>query len=240
MTSRRKLVAVTGMRSDRADGLRRRGVTASEKVLECVWRAGAEPVIVPPLVGRDQAVNLAAYDAVVLPGGGDVDPSLYGQDRDQRTELTDLVHDRLDIAVARQCVESGTPLLAICRGMQLVNVALGGDLVQDLPPSDVPHRDGMHPVALEPWSVTRRVMGHDHVTVSSYHHQAVGRIGAGLVVAGRAPDGCVEVLEHQTARVLAVQWHPEDDAHQVAHEQALFEGVLMDSHIWNATAGARR
>lgn len=234
----RPLVAVAGMRSEHATGLRRRAVTASEKVLECVWRSGAEPVVLAPLDGRD-SVNLAPYAAVVLPGGGDVDPALYGAEPHPLTEVTDAVHDRADVAVAHEALRIGTPLLAICRGMQVLNVALGGDLVQDLPLTDVPHRVGMHDVLLAPGSGVRRVMGAHEVQVSSYHHQAVDRIGAGLVVTGRAPDGCVEVLEHETAPVLAVQWHPEDDAHEVAYEQALFDALLAPG-LWHATSEAVR
>lgn len=226
MTGRRKLIAVTGMRSEHADGLRRRAVTASEKVLESIWRSGAEPVILAPLTGRDE-VDLSSYGGVVLPGGGDMDPSLYGQDPHPATERTDLVHDRMDIAVAHECVRTGLPLLAICRGMQVVNVALGGTLMQDLPASDVPHREGFHAVALEPSSGLRAVIDSDEVSVSSYHHQAVAELGSGLIVTGRAADGCIEALEHVSSPLLAVQWHPEDDAHETAYEQAIFDALLV-------------
>lgn len=233
----RRLVAITGMPSDRVDGLRRRGVAASEKVLECVWRAGAEPVILPPLAGRD-SVDLTPYDAVVLPGGGDVDPLLYGQAPISTSEKTDVVHDRMDVTVARACVQAHKPLLAICRGMQVLNVALGGDLIQDVPESDVGHLDDFHTVYLGSDSSIRRVMGRDQVHVSSYHHQAVGRLGAGLAPAGRAADGCVEVLEHESAPILAVQWHPEDDADQTPYEQALFDALLTPDY-WHTKVGVR-
>lgn len=225
------------MRSERADGLRRSAVTASEKILECVWRAGGEPVILPPLEGRDTP-NLAPYDGVVLPGGGDVDPTFYGQRPAASTEKTDVIHDQMDMRVARACIEANKPLLAICRGMQVLNVALGGDLIQEVTASEVPHRDGFHTVLLGSTSCVRKVMGRDQVNVSSYHHQAVGCLGTGLKATGRAADGCIEVIEHDVAPVLAVQWHPEDDAHETPYEQALFDALLTPKY-WNAKAGVR-
>lgn len=232
----RPLVGVAGLRAETITGLRRPGIGASERVLESVYRAGAEPVVLPPIATLDH-YNLDSYAAVVLPGGADVDPSWYGEERGETTEDADLVHDRCDLTLARDCIERRKPLLAICRGMQVLNIACRGTLRQDLTESGVPHRSGMHPVELEPSSAVARAMGHTDVVVSSYHHQSVDRVGDDLVVTGRAADGCVETLEHRVAPVLAVQWHPEDDAHEQPYEQALFD-ALLTPQTWYETAGA--
>lgn len=234
----RPLVGVAGLRARVVTGLRRPGIGASERVLESVFRAGAEPVVLPPIASLDH-YNLRPYAAVVLPGGADVDPSWYGQERADGTEQADLVHDRCDLTLARDCIAARMPLLAICRGMQVLNVAAGGTLRQDIDEGEVPHRNGMHAVSLESGSAVARAMGSEQVTVSSYHHQAIDRIGDGLRVTGRSDDGCVETLEHDTAPVLAVQWHPEDDAHEQPYEQALFDAVL-DPQTWYEKAGVPR
>jgi putative glutamine amidotransferase len=218
----RPLIAVTGMPSPQVKGLRRRGVVASEKVLEAVFRAGGDPVILPP-AGHPVGPLLSRFDGVLLPGGADVDPRRYGGSlRGSSTYTAEDVQDVFDLAVARHAVEHAMPLFAICRGMQILNVALGGDLIQDLEATCVPHRDGYHRVDLDADGRTAAAMGSRGVVVSSYHHQAIRRLGTGLTVTGRAIDGVIEVVEHATAPVLAVQWHPEDNADLVAEQQALF------------------
>lgn len=218
----RPLIAVTGMPSSQVKGLRRRGVAASEKVLEAVFRAGGDPVVLPP-ASHPVGPLLARFDGVLLPGGADVDPRRYGGSRRGLSTYTaEDIQDVFDLAVARHAVAEHIPLFAICRGMQVLNIALGGDLIQDLAETCVPHRDGYHKVSLTPGSRTAKVMGGDEVVVSSYHHQAIRRLGAGLTVTGRAIDDVVEAVEHDTAPVLAVQWHPEDNADLVAEQQALF------------------
>ncbi|MBE8515953.1 gamma-glutamyl-gamma-aminobutyrate hydrolase family protein [Amycolatopsis sp. H6(2020)] len=222
----RPLIGVTGMPAPRVDGLRRRGVAASEKVLEAVFRAGGDPVVLPPSP-TSVGFLLGRLDGVVLPGGADVHPGAYGGHEAHPALLpAERAQDEYEIAVARRAVLAGVPLLAICRGMQVLNVALGGDLVSDIDERDVPHRDGFHDVALDAGCRVAKAMGDTTVTVSSYHHQAVGRLGAGLTVTGRASDGVVEVIEHATAPVLAVQWHPEDNAETATEQQALF-----DAHV---------
>lgn len=218
----RPLIGVTGMPSPQVKGLRRRGVAASEKVLEAVFRAGGDPVVLPP-ASYPVGPLLARFDGVLLPGGADVGPRRYGgYRRGFSTDPAEDIQDVFDLAVARHAVTAGTPLLAICRGLQILNIALGGDLIQDLEPTCVPHRDGYHKVTLDKGSRTARIMGSDEVVVSSYHHQAIRRPGTGLTVTGRAADGVIEAVEHATAPVLAVQWHPEDDADMAAEQQALF------------------
>ncbi|NIJ04453.1 gamma-glutamyl-gamma-aminobutyrate hydrolase family protein [Frigoribacterium faeni] len=160
--------------------------------------------------------RLAAADAVVVTGGEDVDPSFYGGDADDpHLGQTFPAADRAQVALVRQAVAGNTPLVGICRGMQLVNVALGGDLVQHLHEGghvgDDP-ADSMvdHRVAVEPDSRLARALGATELDVRSSHHQAVGRVGTGLRVVARADDGTVEAVEHEEAPVWCVQWHPED------------------------------
>jgi putative glutamine amidotransferase len=157
-------------------------------------------------------------DAVVIVGGEDIAPRFYGgsggyphESRHRETA------DAAQLALVHRAIERGLPLLGICRGLQIVNVALGGTLIQDLGESDhvrrgvpIPAVLTTHPVLLEPDSRVGELLGGPVVAVRSAHHQAVAVVGAGLRVTGRAPDGHVEAIEHETAPILAVQWHPED------------------------------
>lgn len=222
----RPLIGVAGMRSPSVTGLRRSGSVAAEQVLECVYRAGGEPVIVYHGDPAELPARLRVFDAVVLPGGNDLDPACYGASPHPETSNVDPLQDRADIAVTSGCVAAGIPLLAICRGMQVLNVACGGTLVQHLEPSDTDHLDAFHDVELTEGSLVAGVMGATSVSVSSYHHQAVNRRGPRLTVTGRAADGCIEALEHDSAPVLAVQWHPEDNAADARPQQALFDWVV--------------
>ncbi|MDI9951367.1 MULTISPECIES: gamma-glutamyl-gamma-aminobutyrate hydrolase family protein [Rhodococcus] len=228
----RPLIAVPGIRSASIAGLRRSGTVAADKILEAIFRAGGDPVIVPP--GPGITHRLAPFDGVVLPGGADLDPATYGAERDPRTEASDPVQDEFDLTTARAVIELELPFLAICRGMQVVNVALGGTLDQHLPDSHIWHRECMHQVWMESGSAVAQAMGGNVVEVSSYHHQAVDRLGAGLQVVGRAEDGCIEVLEHESAPMLGVQWHPEDNADTAPHQQALFDATVERARLAQA------
>ena len=229
----RPLIAVPGIRAASISGLRRSGTVAADKILEAIFRAGGEPVIVPPGPGN-VARRLTIFDGIVLPGGADLDPATYGAERDSRTEASDPVQDEFDLNTARAVIDLGLPFLAICRGMQVVNVALGGTLAQHVPDSHIRHRECMHPVRMESGSAVAQAMGGRVFEVSSYHHQAVDRLGAGLRVAGRAGDGCVEVLEHDSSPMLGVQWHPEDDADTAPHQQALFDATVERARLAQA------
>ena len=163
---------------------------------------------------------LAGCQGVILSGGGDVVPDLYGYvDTDRVVEETDPLRDAFEIEVIRTAIAENLPILGICRGVQLVNVVLGGTLVPDLQRAghldhrSTPEGDRVHPVALEQESLLARITGVIHGTVSSAHHQAVGRVGEGLRVAARSADGVVEALEwaepEGRAFLQLVQWHPE-------------------------------
>ena len=166
--------------------------------------AGAVPLHVP--AGVDPRAVVARLDALVLTGGSDVDPAFYGQ-RALATTHVDRARDEREMALLAAALDQGLPVLAICRGMQLLNVHLGGTLHQHL--ADHPlGRDGAHPVAFAPGSLLRGIYGAD-CAVNSLHHQAVDRPGAGLVSVGHAPDGTVEAVELPGRDVVGVQWHPE-------------------------------
>lgn len=179
---------------------------------------GALPLHVPFQADPDEVVAL--LDALVLTGGSDVDPALYGE-----TALPDLRPDRArdlrEMALLSVALDRGIPVLAICRGVQLLNVHRGGTLVQHLDGHPL-GLDGVHEVTLAPGSVLHGVYG-PTVAVNSLHHQAVAVPGDGVACVGHAPDGVVEAVELPGRDVVGVQWHPE----QLAHRDPVF-GWLTD------------
>ncbi len=162
------------------------------------------------------------FDALLLGGGGDVDPARYGRPPLENGTLeVDPERDRLDFALFEEARRSGAPVLGICRGLQVVNVALGGTLVQDIPaerPSEVVHARGReektrldHTVAVAPQTRLAALAAAPEVRVNSRHHQAIETVAPGLAIAGTSPDGLPEAVESPGgAWVLAVQWHPEN------------------------------
>lgn len=185
-----------------------------------VGRAGGLPVHVPQ--GADVRALADALDGLVLSGGDDVDPGRYGGVVGPGAGRIDPERDAFESALLVAVLEHGKPVLAICRGAQLLNVVLGGDLVPDLPVGEgcshssyaYPRAWRRHRVTFEPGSLAHEVYG-DEVVVNSFHHQAVDRPGVGVRVSGRADDGVVEAVELGSGLALGVQWHPEcldDDA----------------------------
>jgi len=212
-----------------------------EDYLRAVEQAGGVPLLLPAVSLAQAALVLQRVDGLLLSGGGDVDPALYGKKPHPRLGRVDRRRDEFEIALAREALERDVPILAICRGQQLLNVATGGTLLQDIPSElegasehDAPggRRRRSHVVELLPHTRLRAILGRDTVAVNSFHHQAVDRVGRGLTTAGRCPDdGVVEALEARGRRfVVAVQWHPESFWDQPVSFQALFRAHVEACH----------
>jgi putative glutamine amidotransferase len=202
--------------------------------VESVARAGGVPVLLPPtdddvLGAADSVVEV--LDALVLVGGGDVDPARYGQQRHAATGGVDARRDACELALAGAALDVDLPVLAICRGMQVLNVLLGGTLVQHLPeilPGDA-HRPAAGcfsdvEVHTEPGSIVAEVLG-EKAAVRCSHHQGIDALGDGLTPTAHATDGVVEAVELTSARfVVGVQWHPEEEV-DLRLFHALLDGV---------------
>ncbi len=228
----RPLIAIPARFSASAAALRYAAEVSARRLIEAVYAAGGEPLSVHPsapdgsITEAQAGERLSFADGVLLPGGGDLSPAHYGGAQHESLYDTDTEQDAFDLAVARWCLSSGRPLLAICRGLQIVNVAMGGTLVQDMPRH---HRHVRSELVLRPGTAVRGVLGQDTVTISCYHHQAIDRIGAGLCPTAFSDDGVVEAVElAEPGRgwFLAVQWHPEDTAACDPAQQRLFEALV--------------
>lgn len=200
-----------------------------------VSAAGGAPMLLPP--GRPGTADavLDGLHGLIIAGGADVDPVRYGQDRHPRTDPARTDRDGWELALVAGALDRDLPVLAICRGMQVLNVALGGDLLQHLPdqigsdqhcPTVGVH--GRHPVSFAAGSGLASILG-ERAVVATYHHQAVRRLGERLTATGWAADGTVEAVEYAGAGwVVGVQWHPE-----------VHDGQLLFAAFVQAAAGYR-
>lgn len=184
---------------------------------------------------------------LILPGGGDIDPAVYGCPRHPRTHNVSLVRDRFELAVLQLALDRDMPVLAICRGMQLLNVGLGGTLEQHLGdrPGRLPHdrdrprAEPAHKVRLAPGSILAGILGTTEMAVNSHHHQGLERVADELIEVGWAEDGVLEAVEARTRScVIAVQWHPEVMAPVDRTQGAIF-GYFLDSVRSHAKVGDR-
>ena len=208
-----------------------------------VGAAGGVPVLVPPLYAVAAAAGplLQRIDALVLTGGPDVDPAQYGQERHEETSRPRTERDAAEVTLMAAALDAGMPVLCICRGMQLLNVARGGTLLQHLPDL-VGHNDhapapgtfGRHAVAVEPGSRLAAVLGRTTIDVATLHHQAIDELGKDLAVAARAQDGTIEAIEDDARPfLLGVQWHPE-----AGTDLALMHGLVQAAAEYRADSWA--
>lgn len=198
-----------------------------------VQEAGGIALLVPPdeAVAADASPVLDRVDGLVLVGGDDIDPGQYGAESHPLTDPPNVRRDASELGLLRGAIERGMPVLGVCRGVQLLNVAYGGDLVQHLDDDYelAPHRPelgtfGRHPVAVDGGQL-RDLVGDRVDAVHSHHHQGLGRVGEGLVVTARAEDGTVEALEDPALPFcVGVLWHPEEDP--IGAGAPLFRGLV--------------
>jgi putative glutamine amidotransferase len=207
-----------------------------------VIRAGGIPTLIPLNEGDEDSLCglFDRLDGILIPGGGDVDPAIYGADCSPFNDRIDPARDWVELRLVRWAVEADKPLLGICRGHQILNVALGGTLIQDIRDEvpdalrhDAPNEDRWferiaHQVNVAEGSRLRDALGVDCVDVNSLHHQAVRQTAPSLRAAACAPDGIVEAVEHPGRRfIVGVQWHPEALFEQHAPSQRLFEAFIQ-------------
>jgi len=237
----RALVAVTAtVRAD--DGVAR--VRLTDAYVRALERAGLIPIVLPPFTGSESEVAAAvgrvldAVDGLVLTGGEDVEPARYGAAPSQHLGRTNPARDQTEIAAVFAARQRLLPTLAICRGIQVLNVALGGTLIQDITserPAALIHdpdaaRDTRtHPIQLVANSRAARALGATTLLVNSVHHQAIDRAAEGLVITATAPDGTIEGVETREDDawwILGVQWHPEEFVrHGGAPDHGLFAAL---------------
>jgi putative glutamine amidotransferase len=200
--------------------------------------AGGRPLLVPPSKdGTDETLDV--LDGIIFSGGSDLDPATYGQDPHPETKGVVADRDRAELALLEAALGRDMPVLAVCRGSQILNVGLGGDLVQHLPDivghDDHKHTPGEyadHHVELVPETRLGSLLG-DHAPVKSHHHQGFGKIGAGLREAARAEDGTVEALEDSSRRfAFGVLWHPE-----AGEDMRLFEALVEEARRYREERG---
>ena len=250
--SYRPLIAVVAyhLANDRVSRWPSGGYGVPAPYLDALRRAGARTALLAPGEEAESGELLEPFDGLVLVGGGDVDPSSYGAEPNlEHNYGVETDRDAFEIALLHAADDLHLPTLCICRGMQILNVAFGGTLHQHLPDLGgslahgvpVENTESMHPVTPEPRTLLAATTKSGALACSSHHHQGVDRLGEGLLVSGRSPDGLIEAIEipipdmnttnrseHEITWMLGVQWHPEETAAADPAQQSLFDAV---SHL---------
>ncbi|HET7089709.1 MAG TPA: gamma-glutamyl-gamma-aminobutyrate hydrolase family protein [Anaerolineae bacterium] len=239
--TKRPVIGITALATRYIDPPHSPMYALNQRYVMAVEASGGAPLMVPPdLDETSMQAIFERLDGWVLSGGGDVDPAYYGESPHAALNEVNAERDRLELSFARQAVEADKPVIGICRGVQVLNVALGGSLVQDIPTQQadsLPHsfdgtrvaRDYMaHPVRIESGSLLREVMGVEQAGVNSWHHQSVKRVAASLAVVAQSPDGIIEAVEMPGRRfVIGVQWHPEWLYDHQPEMKRLFEALVQ-------------
>jgi len=215
---------VIGINVD-VEGEKPREMKVQELYIKAVENAGGIPVLLPPVPAADLSDLLKRVDGVMLIGGRDYDPALYGQQPDPTTEQLDCLRNKFDLSLIGAIInDTNLPFLGICAGSQILNIGLGGDLIQDIhthnPQTKIMHSSpngwtigfNRHTVTLAPNSKLSKIYGKTEVNVPTSHHQSVDKLGKGLTATAHAEDGITEAVELPGDRfVVGVQWHPERD-----------------------------
>jgi anthranilate synthase component 2/putative glutamine amidotransferase len=234
MATRRPVIGITSYAQDARWGVwHLPAVLIPLAYVDAVERAGGRAVVIPPSANGVEE-TLSTLDGVVFSGGADVDPARYGAEPHPETDTPQARRDAGEMALLEAALERDMPVLAICRGFQLLNVARGGDLIQHLPEEvghdvhkQVPGEFAVHPVAVKEGTRLAAIVG-ERSDVTSHHHQALGRVGDGLVETAWAADGTLEAVEDPSQRfTVGVQWHPE-----AGEDAALFEALVAEARAY--------
>ncbi|HLF26813.1 MAG TPA: gamma-glutamyl-gamma-aminobutyrate hydrolase family protein [Anaerolineae bacterium] len=237
----RPLIGITAFETRRIDPPHLPIYALNQQYVLAVAAAGGVPLIIPPNLDEASLYALfARLNGLLLSGGGDIDPAHYGEAPHPALGHVSADRDRIELALTRRAIELETPLLAICRGVQVLNVALGGSLIQDIPtqvPDALPHAFDetqfprahlAHAVHIESGVQLHQVMGVDRAEANSWHHQSIRQVAPGLQVVARAPDGVIEAVELSGHRfVIGVQWHPESLYDRQPEMKHLFEALVQ-------------
>ena len=239
-TVSRPIILITAGRLNRspaANEVQIHATACNLNYIEAVSRGGGAPILLPRMDDKEAVgAIVSAVHGVLLTGGGDVVSLNYGEEPHRAASYQDPVRDEMEMEVVSIALKLGVPILGICRGIQILNVALGGTLIQDIPSqvqgSHQHYTHGHAPVLshsllVEHDSVLASVLGTTELPVNTYHHQAVKDLGKGLRVCARARDGVIEAIESSEGKpILAVQYHPEEWAERDVRFQVLFDWLV--------------
>jgi len=209
----RPRILIVGRWSDQIGTDPSQGVYVGRKLIDSVTRSGAEPIMAWPQTADRAADLVGLADAVILPGGGDLDLRPYGVPQVHPLENHQPPEqDAADVNIAKAALNAGLPILAICRGMQVLNVIMGGTIFQHLVETTVEHKGVRHPIDIVSGSGLETIMKGSRTIGYSWHHQACKDLAPGLMLNASTEDGTVEGFESPDGHILGLQWHPEVDA----------------------------
>lgn len=228
----RPRIAILARFAESTSATRYAAIVTARRLAEGVWAAGGEPLTMLAVSGSDWADRLRGIDGVLMPGGADINPQAYGQEiSSEHVYDVDDLADEADISMVKYALSKGIPVLAICRGLQITNAALGGTLVQHM---DAPHQHHVAPVTIEKY-VDELGLSSATVEASCYHHQMIDQVAPGLEVIGRSAEGYVEAVKFDApAWAFGVQWHPEDNYDTNGPQLELFTRFVKEAAAYAA------
>jgi putative glutamine amidotransferase len=229
-SAHRPRIAILARFAESTSATRYAAIVTARRIADAVWAAGGEPLTMIAAAGpagTDWAERLRGIDGVLMPGGADINPTAYGQEiSSEHVYDVDDTADEADISMVRYALSAGIPVLAICRGLQITNVALGGTLVQHM---GAPHQHHVAPVTIDKY-VDELGLSSATVEASCYHHQMIDQVAPGLEVIGRSTEGYVEAVKMDApAWAFGVQWHPEDNYDSNAPQLDLFRRFVAEA-----------